>query len=178
MNCPLVKGSPIRAGGQQKKHRPSRFVFVLLRVASDHRFEVTDPILAFRRLDFESSRVRDSFSHPSGSSAVSPQAFFLKASPSGPQSRARGIQKTFSAGPRSFSFSRYGSQAIQPCAQPVFDSRHGRITFKAAAKVSENHRLQSVLRALGPTPFSGWRRLSQIHLLWLCASSGNIRFGS
>jgi hypothetical protein len=47
----------------------------------------------------------DPFSHPSGSSAVSPLAFSLKASPSGPQSRASGIQKTFSAGPRSFSLS-------------------------------------------------------------------------
>jgi hypothetical protein len=46
----------------------------------------------------------DPFSHPSGSSAVSPLAFSLKASPSGPQSRACGIQKTFSAGPCSFSF--------------------------------------------------------------------------
>lgn len=77
--------------------------FVLLRVVTKCRFEATDPILSFLRFDSESSHARDSFSHPSGSSAVCPQAFSLKASPFGPQSRASGIQKTFSAGPCSFS---------------------------------------------------------------------------
>ena len=74
----VYEGSPIRAVGQQIKSCPSRFFFVLFRVPTDHRFEGTDSILSFRRLDFELPQVRDSFSHPSGSSAVCPRSLFIK----------------------------------------------------------------------------------------------------
>ena len=44
-------GSPIRAEINRKIDvRPD--LFILLRVATDHRFEVADPILSFRLFDF------------------------------------------------------------------------------------------------------------------------------
>jgi hypothetical protein len=76
-------------------------------------------------------------------------------------SRHRRDQKTFSAGPRSFSakefWFRKGSTLL---VQPVADSRYGRIAGKVSGSCSmlnltESRRLQSVPRARCANPFSG-----------------------
>src|ERR1051325_10053994 len=78
-------------------------------------------------------------------------------------SRHRRDQKTFSAGPRSFStkefwFSKSSGKAAFG-VQPIFDSRHGRITGKVfpscLTQMVESSRLQSVKRAHGSNPFAG-----------------------
>jgi hypothetical protein len=84
-----------------------------------------------------------------------------------PPRRFRG-QKTFSAGPCSFSTGELwfpGRAPRAPKVQPVFDSRHGRITAKAFSLplVKEQRAAASNQsnRAQGPTPFTGWRPLSK-----------------
>jgi hypothetical protein len=79
-------------------------------------------------------------------------------SPARRPSRHRRDQKTFSAGPRSFSSKElwFPERMTASGVQPVCDSRHGRIACKVSlsctnSKCKENRRLQSVHRALSPT---------------------------
>src|SRR5882724_5959257 len=81
----------------------------------------------------------DPFSHPSGSGAPREVFAFIKSFPSlsfpslaAPNPLWR-VQKTFSSGPCSFSLKNRGSQTWVR-AQPVFDSRHGRITGKSCSR--------------------------------------------
>ena len=69
------------------------------------------------------------------------------------------VQKTFSAGPRSFSFIElwFPGGIAASGVQPVIDSRHGRITYKVSVsgvnlRCKESCPGQSVLRAQSPTP--------------------------
>lgn len=97
-----------------------------------------------------------------GNRSIIPRVDLVKRvlAPTPHPSRRRRDQKTFSAGPRSFSSEELwfsGNSAVSK-VQPVVDSRHGRITYKASLSCvnhnhKESHRLQSVLRAQSPTLF-------------------------
>jgi hypothetical protein len=75
--------------------------------------------------------LKSPFMATSGAVKPSPLRFLRSACA---QSRLLGIPKTFSAGLRSFSFTRDLDSPLRfnrKCAQPVFDSQLGRIAFKA-----------------------------------------------
>ena len=92
-------------------------------------------------------------------------------------------QKTFSAGPRSFNCKElwFPGSIFASGVQPVSDSRHGRIACKVSLSCTnisrkESSRLQSIHRALGPTPFLAGG-CSQNYFFFI-ANSGNMRFAS
>jgi hypothetical protein len=93
------------------------------------------------------------------------------------------VQKTFSSGPCSFSLPFRGSRTAVR-VQPVFDSRHGRITGKTFSRSLPRWfggaRPSPIsYEGLEPTPFPGWRPRSQIYFFMVApASCGNIRPGS
>jgi len=98
-------------------------------------------------------------------------------------SRLRRDQKTFSAGPRSFTVSElwFPGSGTLTGVQPLVDSRHGRIADKVSVscvniELHESGRLQSHLRAPGPTPKLAGSR-SQNQLAWP-AGAPNMRLGS
>jgi hypothetical protein len=89
-----------------------------------------------------------------------------------------GIQKTFSAGPCSFSTKELwfpGSARGASGVQPVIDSRHGRIACKTlSSPLLKNRELPPPISPVAPVSNTcpGWRRLSKISSPSLLVTSG------
>ena len=89
-----------------------------------------------------------------------------------------GIQKTFSAGPCSFSTRELwfpGSAWGAPGVQPLLDSRHGRIAWKTlSSPFLKNREPPPPISPVAPVSNTcpGWRRLSKISSFSLLVSSG------